>query len=121
MTESKQFIGWILVRPMDFFGDVPQWEELEIGWRFKQETWGKGIGTEAAKQVMDAVVELGVAKSICAIAMEDNIGINRDYEKAWYEVHQNLFRFSTIWSRFCVNSFFKCKVEKSGRPGSKGK
>jgi RimJ/RimL family protein N-acetyltransferase len=74
MTESKQFIGWILVRPMDFFGDVPQWEELEIGWRFKQETWGKGIGTEAAKQVMDAVVELGVAKCICAIAMEDNIG-----------------------------------------------
>lgn len=51
LLDSNEFIGWILVRPMDFFSSKPQWHNLEIGWRFKEHSWGKGLATEAAKQV----------------------------------------------------------------------
>ena len=33
--DSGEYIGWILVRPMDFFSDNPQWDNLELGWRIK--------------------------------------------------------------------------------------
>jgi RimJ/RimL family protein N-acetyltransferase len=31
---SDEFIGWVLVRPMDYFSDAPQWNNIEIGWRY---------------------------------------------------------------------------------------
>ena len=69
---DESFVGWILIRPMDFFGEQPKWDELEIGWRFKRASWGKGYATEAAAQVMTAVKELGIAKSVSAIALPEN-------------------------------------------------
>ncbi|ABO23840.1 GNAT family N-acetyltransferase [Shewanella loihica] len=50
------FIGWILVRPMDFYTDEPKHSDLEVGWRFTQASWGKGYATEAAKAVCKALV-----------------------------------------------------------------
>ncbi|NMP32155.1 GNAT family N-acetyltransferase [Thalassotalea sp. M1531] len=74
IKESNEFIGWILVRPMNFFSDVPEFDNLEIGWRFMQNSWGKGFGTEAAQQVKDAIVGLGAVSAISAIAVPDNKG-----------------------------------------------
>ena len=54
---SDSFIGWILVRPMDFYTDTPKLEDLEVGWRFTQASWGKGYATEAAKTVCQALVK----------------------------------------------------------------
>ena len=71
--QSDLFLGWILVRPMDFFTDMPQWDNLEIGWRFKQIAWGKGYATEAAQAVMDVVTQDSKLNSISAIALEDNL------------------------------------------------
>ncbi|TVP16318.1 GNAT family N-acetyltransferase [Shewanella sp. KCT] len=51
------FIGWILVRPMDFYTDEPKHSDLEVGWRFAQMSWGKGYATEAAKAVCNALVK----------------------------------------------------------------
>ncbi|WP_153913758.1 GNAT family N-acetyltransferase [Shewanella sp. TC10] len=49
------FLGWILIRPMGFFSDKPQFDNLEIGWRFKQVTWGKGIATESALALINFI------------------------------------------------------------------
>lgn len=68
------FLGWILVRPMDFFTETPQWDNLEIGWRLKQLAWGKGYATEAAQAVMTVVTQNPKLISISAIALEDNLG-----------------------------------------------
>ncbi|MEC4724045.1 GNAT family N-acetyltransferase [Shewanella sp. D64] len=68
------FLGWILVRPMDFFTDTPQWDNLEIGWRFKQIAWGKGYATEAAQAVIAVVTQEPHLNVISAIALEENLG-----------------------------------------------
>jgi RimJ/RimL family protein N-acetyltransferase len=73
ITDSNEFIGWVLVRPVDFFSDNPQLDNLELGWRFKQMTWGKGYATEAAKSIALAVSQTKSVSKISAIALEDNL------------------------------------------------
>lgn len=68
---SGEDIGWILVRPMLFFTATPQSDNLELGWRFKRETWGKGYATEAARAVRDNLFEMGV-ELFSAISLPDN-------------------------------------------------
>ncbi len=68
----NQDIGWVLVRPMGFFTATADPENIELGWRFKREFWGKGYATEAAKAVRDALTELGVPQ-FSAIANPNNI------------------------------------------------
>jgi RimJ/RimL family protein N-acetyltransferase len=70
--QSKVYIGWILVRPMNFFSDNPQFNDLELGWRFKQESWGKGYATEAAKHIMHALIKNKSASQFSAIVETEN-------------------------------------------------
>ena len=72
VKESQEFIGWVLVRPMDFFNDNPQWFNLELGWRFMRSSWGKGYGTEAANAIKDALIEHAGIEKLCAIAEPEN-------------------------------------------------
>ncbi len=78
VKNTGNFIGWILVRPMDFYSNHPQDDNLELGWRFKQESWGKGYATEAANRIKAAIVSESRSGSIdnircfSAIALEDN-------------------------------------------------
>ena len=72
ITDTAQFIGWVLVRPMAFFSDSPELDNLELGWRFKRSSWGKGLATEAAQQVKNALATNTAIKSFSAIALEDN-------------------------------------------------
>jgi len=74
VKESQDFIGWVLVRPMDFFGDTPKYDDLEMGWRFMQKAWGKGYATEAAQAIKNVVEKQDDVNFISAIAEEDNIG-----------------------------------------------
>ncbi|SFD49172.1 GNAT family N-acetyltransferase [Pseudoalteromonas denitrificans] len=74
ITNTQEFIGWVLVRPVDFFSDDPEFDNLELGWRFKQSAWGKGYATEAAKSIMDAVSNNNDINKISAIALEGNLG-----------------------------------------------
>jgi len=72
-TENGEFIGWILVRPMDFFGDNPQLDNLELGWRFMQNSWGHGYATEAALSIMNALISHKSATKYTALAVPDNL------------------------------------------------
>ncbi len=74
IIDSQQEIGWVLVRPMDFFSDNPQWHDIELGWRFFQSTWGKGYATEAAIQVQKALAKQPENKVFSAVAMQGNDG-----------------------------------------------
>ncbi len=73
-VDDNQFLGWVLVRPMDFYSDQPQWRNLELGWRFNEFAWGQGYATEAAKQVALALSHRDDIDSFCAIAALDNSG-----------------------------------------------
>ncbi len=65
-------IGWILVRPMDFFSSSPQWHNLEIGWRFKRSSWGSGYSTEAAKAVIKALNKKTEVQIISGLTLREN-------------------------------------------------
>ncbi|KZN60974.1 hypothetical protein N473_23350 [Pseudoalteromonas luteoviolacea CPMOR-1] len=74
LLDSNEFIGWILVRPMDFFTAKRDDSNLEIGWRFMQSSWGKGLASEAALQIADTLTEHKVATKLTALAHADNQG-----------------------------------------------
>lgn len=87
ILESSQFIGWILVRPMHYFDEGRNDNDLELGWRFLRSSWGKGYATEASKAVMDAHEKIGVPQ-FSALADEKNLGsinvmkkLGMEYEK----------------------------------------
>ncbi|MCE9678403.1 GNAT family N-acetyltransferase [Shewanella sp. AS1] len=71
-SSDLHFIGWILVRPMDFFSDAPKFDDIELGWRFKQSSWGKGYGTEAAMAISDAIAKQASVNYLSAVADEAN-------------------------------------------------
>ncbi|WP_462170147.1 GNAT family N-acetyltransferase [Pseudoalteromonas xiamenensis] len=72
--EEHKFIGWILVRPMFYFTEERDDTDMELGWRFKQTTWGQGYATEAALHVATHIEKLNELKSFSAVAAVDNIG-----------------------------------------------
>lgn len=72
ITDTNTFIGFLLVRPMNFFEGQPEYHNLELGWRFKEAFWGQGFANEAAmalKQVFESVDEV---THLSANAMEEN-------------------------------------------------
>ncbi len=70
--ENQEFLGWVLVRPMDFFNENTQWDNIELGWRFKRMFWGKGYATEAAQQISEALIQQTDIKKLSAIAVPEN-------------------------------------------------
>ena len=73
ITQTDEYIGWVLVRPMHFFTEQPEFDNLEIGWRFKRESWGKGYATEAGNSLKQAIISQGTSNKISAFAIEGNI------------------------------------------------
>jgi len=71
--KDNAFIGWILVRPIDFFTDHPQFNNIEIGWRFFKDTWGKGYATEAAQNIVNVLSQTENIHFLSAIALEENL------------------------------------------------
>ncbi len=71
-TSNNEFIGWVLVRPMNFFSGQPKWDDWELGWRLMRKAWGFGYATEAAKHIMQALKETQDMSYFSAIAMPGN-------------------------------------------------
>jgi len=71
--EPQEFLGWVLIRPMNFFSDNPELNNLEIGWRFFQHTWGKGYATEAAKAITQALTQTLIQTVTQAPTQKGNI------------------------------------------------
>ena len=91
INESDTFIGWIIIRPMGFFSETPEFDNLEIGWRFKRAAWGKGYATEAAKRVMQEVGAYTTARTFSAIAMKENAASINIMKKLGLKHLKNLY------------------------------
>lgn len=73
--QDDSYLGWILIRPMNFNSPSPSTDDVEIGWRFKREFWGQGFAAEAAQAVAVAVLAQNPqVQYLSAIAMPDNVG-----------------------------------------------
>ena len=74
LKSTNEFIGWVLVRPMQFFTEQPEYQNLELGWRFFRAHWGKGYATEAADQIMKVLSKQTDIACFSAVADENNLG-----------------------------------------------
>ncbi|MBT0587642.1 GNAT family N-acetyltransferase [Alteromonas sp. SM 2104] len=79
-TDTEDFIGWVLVRPMGFFDEHKLFDssqclrdiDIELGWRFKRAAWGKGFATEAAAHIMKSLNDLHGYRQFSAVALPQN-------------------------------------------------
>lgn len=71
---TQEYLGWVLVRPMSFFTDEPKLNDLELGWRFFQKSWGKGYATEAAIAIKNSIATQHNIDYVSALAVENNHG-----------------------------------------------
>lgn len=81
ITQRNEFIGWVLVRPMDFFTESPNYNDIEIGWRFKRSSWGKGYASEAAIAIANLIALKPQVHAISATALKDNLASIKVMEK----------------------------------------
>lgn len=104
LKDGMQFTGWYGL------AYLPEFDEIDLGYRFFPEFWGKGIATESSRAVLQyGFEELGLAR-IVAIAMKENKASIRVMEKVgmefeklalydpggedvvWYHCNKELFR-----------------------------
>ncbi len=76
--DSQEFIGWYHLRPAP--GAAP--DEPELGYRLRRSAWGRGLGTEGARALIDlAFTKLG-ARRVVAETMAVNLASRRVMERA---------------------------------------
>jgi len=102
ITATQEFIGWILVRPMDFFTDTPQHNNLELGWRFTQASWGQGYATEAANAIKNALIEQTNVRNFSALAVEGNIASINIMKKLGMTFQKKEIHKDPIWEEEVV-------------------
>jgi RimJ/RimL family protein N-acetyltransferase len=93
---SKRLIGMC--------GFLRQDEEIDFGYRYSAETWGKGIGYEAANKVLNYGLEHLKLKKICAGVAIENIPSIKILEKLGFKFEKNFFFDQTKAARYVIGS-----------------
>ena len=93
---SKRLIGMC--------GFLRQDEEIDFGYRYSAETWGKGIGYEAANKVLNYGLEHLKLKKICAGVAIENIPSIKILEKLGFEFEKNFFVDQTKAAKYVIGS-----------------
>jgi len=75
LKNGMQFVGW------SGLAYLPEFDEIDIGYRFFPEYWGLGIATEAAKAILSYGFDHLQLNRIIAIAMHENKASIRVMEK----------------------------------------
>ncbi|MGU3375772.1 GNAT family N-acetyltransferase [Chryseobacterium sp. M5A1_1a] len=86
-TQNNDFVGMCLAR---IFLDNPA--QIEIGYTLAENYWGKGLGTEVCKALLDHCLSLNYNKDIVAVTDLDNIGSQRILTKNGFSRIENLVR-----------------------------
>ncbi len=75
LKQGMQFTGWAGL------AYLPEFNEIDLGYRFLPEYWGSGIATEAAEAILTYGFDTLKLKKIIAIAMKENKASIRIMEK----------------------------------------
>lgn len=103
LKDGMHFVGWAGL------AYLPEFNEIDLGYRFKPKFWGMGIATEASHAILKFGFENLGLKRIIAIAMKDNLGsinvmkkVGMQFDKyapyepggedvVWYQLDKNIY------------------------------
>ncbi|KQS67056.1 GNAT family N-acetyltransferase [Modestobacter sp. Leaf380] len=74
---TDEFVGWFELRPM-VGGSA---DAVELGYRLRRSAWGRGLATEGARALVDAVFTATDVDEVVATTMAVNTGSRRVMEK----------------------------------------
>ena len=75
LKNGMQFVGWAGL------AYLPEFDEIDLGYRFLPEYWGSGLATEASDAILNYGFDKLKLKKIIAIAMKENKASIRVMEK----------------------------------------
>jgi len=79
LKEGGEFIGYVGLSVPGF--DAPFMPAVEIGWRLAAEFWGRGLATEAAREVLRYGFEEVGLESVVSFTVPGNVRSRRVMEK----------------------------------------
>ncbi|MEZ2414485.1 GNAT family N-acetyltransferase [Muriicola sp. E247] len=79
LKSGKQFVGWAGL------AYLPEFDEVDLGYRFLPEFWGSGLATEASRAILNYGFDVLKLNKIVAIAMKENKASIRVMEKVGME------------------------------------
>jgi RimJ/RimL family protein N-acetyltransferase len=79
LRESGEFVGFVGLSLPEF--DAPFMPAVEIGWRLAAEYWGRGLATEAAREVLRYGFEEVGLESVVSFTVAGNVRSRRVMEK----------------------------------------
>nr|WP_302849209.1 GNAT family N-acetyltransferase [Polaribacter sp. SA4-10] len=79
LKNGMQFVGWAGL------AYLPEFDEIDLGYRFLPEFWGLGIATEASHAILTYGFDKLELRKIIAIAMKENKSSIRVMEKVGME------------------------------------
>ena len=79
LKEVGELVGFIGLSVPDF--DAPFMPEVEIGWRLAAEYWGRGLATEAAREVLRNGFEVLGLETVVSFTVPANARSRRVMEK----------------------------------------
>lgn len=79
LKDGMQFVGWAGL------AYLPEFDEIDLGYRFLPEYWGLGIATEVSHAILTYGFDSLKIKKIIAIAMKENKASIRVMEKVGME------------------------------------
>ncbi len=77
LRATGEFIGWFHLR-----ADKMEPEEMELGYRLKRSTWGRGLATEGSRALIAKGFHDWLHRKICARTLVGNTASRRVMEKA---------------------------------------
>ncbi|QIY90037.1 GNAT family N-acetyltransferase [Chryseobacterium gallinarum] len=92
---NNDCMGMCLART---FLDRPS--QIEIGYTLGENYWGKGLGTEVCKALVEYCLSLQQEKDIVAVTDPDNIGSQKVLTKSGFKRIDNLVRENTTLAYF---------------------
>jgi len=75
LKETGDYVGWAGLKYL------PEFDQIDLGYRFLPEFWGKGIATEASEAILKYGFETLKLETIIAIAMPEHKASIRVMEK----------------------------------------
>jgi RimJ/RimL family protein N-acetyltransferase len=79
LKNGMQFVGWAGL------AYLPEFDEIDLGYRFLPEYWGQGLATEGSRAILTYGFDTLKIRKIIAIAMKENKASIRVMEKVGME------------------------------------